>query len=186
MNKTYREFLFENEILDSDITDILDSQDVEYEKFDDYIEAEIPSKDVLISIIEKLPDDLDFEVYDIEDSEQDDEIEVDDIDELEGNDFTLVIYTYNLSDEDQIDEVKRIIKVNNKGKKRIKMKCRKGFKWTGSKCVKISGKELTTKKRAIRKAVRTKKAKGAGFKRKRARLWRKAMRKRKSFVGKRR
>lgn len=65
-----------------------------------------------------------------------------------------------------LHEVKRRIKVNFKGVKRIKMQCQKGYKYdtTRKVCVKIAGSELATMRRARIKAVRTKKAMGSSFK----------------------
>lgn len=82
---------------------------------------------------------------------------------------------------EELEERKRIVKVNAKGMRRIKIKCKKGYKYTGNKCVKITGSELTTKRKAIKRSVRTKKAKGSGFQRKVQRLRGRAMRKRKSM-----
>ena len=90
-------------------------------------------------------------------------------------------YTYEDIDEDQLDEIKRIVKVNNRGKRRIKMKCKKGYKFDGRKCIKISGKELVNKRRAIRKSVRTKRSKGSGYKKRIVRLSKRAIRKRRSM-----
>lgn len=65
-----------------------------------------------------------------------------------------------------LTEIKRKIKVNFAGKKRIKMQCMKGYKYDAARrvCVKISGSELATSRRAKIKAVRTKKSMGLGFK----------------------
>jgi hypothetical protein len=65
------------------------------------------------------------------------------------------------------------------------MVCRRGFKWSNNKCVKISGKERLIKKRAIRKSVRTKKAKGKGYARRSARLRNRAMKKRRGMTKRR-
>jgi hypothetical protein len=65
-----------------------------------------------------------------------------------------------------IVEVRRVKKVNARGKVRIKMQCKKGFKWTGSACRLITGKEKLVKRLSIRKMVRTKKQGGAGYWRK--------------------
>ena len=84
-------------------------------------------------------------------------------------------------DYEAIQEVKRRWKVNNKGKRRIKMKCKPGFKWTGKSCEKISGVELAKKRKAIIKMGRTKRAQGDRLKRRVKRLTAKARRFRKSF-----
>ena len=66
-----------------------------------------------------------------------------------------------------INEAKRIIKVNFKGKRRIKLKCLPGYKYDNTRkaCVKISGAEKAIDRRAKIKMSRTKKAAGSGFKR---------------------
>lgn len=65
-----------------------------------------------------------------------------------------------------LQEVKRKVKVNFKGKKRLKMQCAKGFKYDHNRrvCVKITGHDMMQMKRAHKKASRTKKASGTGFK----------------------
>jgi hypothetical protein len=82
---------------------------------------------------------------------------------------------------EELEERKRIIKVNAKGQRRIKIKCKKGFKYADGKCMKITGSELTTKRKAIRRSVRTKKQKGSGYQRKIQRLRGRAVRKRRSM-----
>lgn len=82
-----------------------------------------------------------------------------------------------------ITEVRRRFKVNFRGKRRIKMQCRPGFKWDAKKraCLKITGSEVAQMRRRHRRAVRTKKAKGAGFKVRMLRKTRRARRFRKSM-----
>ncbi len=84
---------------------------------------------------------------------------------------------------EQIDEVTRKIKVNSMGKKRIKMQCARGFKWnpTTNACEKISGAELATMRKAIRKALITKKSEGSAFRLRVIRRTRKALRYRKQM-----
>lgn len=84
---------------------------------------------------------------------------------------------------DQLTEVKRRIKVNAKGVRRIKMQCQKGFKWDaeGRVCKKISGSELATKRKSIRQMIRTKKSMGASLKIRVKRKSNKAKRFRKSM-----
>ena len=84
-------------------------------------------------------------------------------------------------DEDELNEVRRRIKVDSKGKRRIKMQCRPGFKWNGSACVKITGAELATSRKAKRRAVLTKKSQGSALKIRVARKSRKARRFRKAM-----
>lgn len=86
----------------------------------------------------------------------------------------------NDADEVQCDinllsEVRRVIKVNFRGKKRIKMKCQPGFKYDPSRmaCVKISGSELSISRISHRQMARTKKALGASY---RTRILRKVRR----------
>lgn len=168
---------------------------------DDYIFTTVPSKEQLDNILADLPIEVDYDVMvtnlkaDFDDAkirvvsdggdEQEDEeyeIDEDDVDDY-ATIFDLIIYTYNMEDieEDQLDEIKRTVKVNSRGKRRIKMKCKKGYKFDGRKCVKISGKELVNKRRAIRKSIRTKRSKGSGYKKRIVRLTKRAVRKRRSM-----
>jgi len=82
---------------------------------------------------------------------------------------------------DNLHEIRRKVKINFKGKKRIKMQCAKGFKYDPARrvCVKISGSEIMTMKRSHVKASRTKKAAGSGFKLRTVRKMKKANRFRK-------
>lgn len=121
----------------------------------------------------------------------------------EGYDFDVYVYLYpeivsepefeyDADEDEQFDEstnveflqeVRRRIKVNFRGKRRIKMQCRPGFRWDASKrsCVKITGSEVATKRKAMRKMVRTKKSKGTSFRARVLRKTRKAKRFRKSM-----
>lgn len=85
--------------------------------------------------------------------------------------------------EEAIVEVKTITKVDSKGNKRRRKKCRRGYKLSsdGKTCVRISGKEKNKKKKSIRKAVRTRKAQGASSKKRTTRKRLRALRKRKSY-----
>lgn len=76
---------------------------------------------------------------------------------------------------ERLYEIRRRIKVNFRGKRRIKMQCKPGFKWDAGRkaCLKISGGELARKRKSIRRAVITRKSKGAGY---RARVLRKTRR----------
>lgn len=133
--------------------------------------------------------------------DEESEIDFDDIEDDEDNAYEFEVYlnpdivSFN-SEEIEVDpnevinqengklfEVKRIIKINFRGKRRIKMQCNPGFKWDSKArvCRKITGSELAKKRIALRHAVRTKRAKGAGYRRKILRKTRKAMRFRKSF-----
>ena len=69
------------------------------------------------------------------------------------------------SDYSTLTEVKKKVKMNFKGKKRIKMQCHKGFKYVPERrvCVKITGSEMMDMKRSHIKAKRTKKAAGTGY-----------------------
>lgn len=84
---------------------------------------------------------------------------------------------------DQIHEAKRVIRVTSKGEKIRRVKCRKGFKLapSGVSCVPATGSERATKRRAIRRAIRTKRSMGASFKRRVKRKQIRAMNRRKSF-----
>lgn len=94
---------------------------------------------------------------------------------------------YELDDEEslgfmddavELTEVKRRIKVNARGVKRIKMQCNRGYKWdpTAKACIKITGSELATKRKSNRRAVLTKRSMGSAFKKRVVRKTRKAMR----------
>lgn len=67
---------------------------------------------------------------------------------------------------EQIDEVERKVRVNARGLKSIKMKCPSGFKWDPSiqACMKITGAELATMRKASRHAIITKKSEGQALK----------------------
>lgn len=112
-----------------------------------------------------------------------DDIEFDMIDDSYGGfKFMILIYLkienvvyldYYDQDEDDEEfdeessmlmEVRRRIKIDFKGKKRIKMQCKPGYKWTGNACMKITGSELATKRKAKRRELITKKSKGSSFK----------------------
>lgn len=76
-----------------------------------------------------------------------------------------------------------ITKVNSKGQKRKRVKCRPGFKLNdlGTSCVPMTGGEKASKRRAIRKSIRTKKAGGTSLKRRTNRKRLRAMKRRKSL-----
>ena len=82
-----------------------------------------------------------------------------------------------------ITEVRRRIKVDFRGKRRIKMQCRPGFVWDESThaCLKITGADVAQKRKSMRRAVRTRKSKGQSFKVRVLRKTRKAKRFRKSM-----
>lgn len=67
---------------------------------------------------------------------------------------------------DMLTEITKVIKVNNRGKKRIKMQCNPGFKYSPERrtCVKISGTEVAHSRVSHRKMARTKKSLGNGYK----------------------
>lgn len=81
----------------------------------------------------------------------------------------------------ELDEAKRIFKVNSKGKKRVKIKCPSGQKSVGGSCKPIKGTEKIKRRKGALKAKKTKKAAGSGAKRKTAFKSAKAKKKRKAF-----
>lgn len=83
---------------------------------------------------------------------------------------------------DNLTEIRRKVKFNSRGQKRIKMQCRKGFKFDTTRrvCVKISGSDMMKMKRSHIKASRTKKAAGQGLKLRTVRKMKKANRFRKA------
>ena len=76
-----------------------------------------------------------------------------------------------------------ITKVNAAGEKTKRVRCKPGFKLnsTGTSCVPITGGEKASKRLAIRKALRTKRAEGQALKNRTKRKRIKAMRKRKAL-----
>lgn len=76
-----------------------------------------------------------------------------------------------------------ITKVNSAGQKTKRVRCKPGFKLnsTGTSCVPITGGEKASKRLAIRKALRTKRAEGQALKNRTNRKRIKAMRKRKAL-----
>ena len=80
-----------------------------------------------------------------------------------------------ICDTNLLNELHREIKVNFRGKKRIKMKCQPGFKYDPERmaCVKISGAELAVSRIAHRQMARTKRALGGSY---RTRILRKVRR----------
>ena len=83
-------------------------------------------------------------------------------------------------DLDQIEEARRVTRVDSKGRKTRKIKCKRGFKRSGNSCVPITGSEKASKKRATHKAIRTRRQQ-PGSQRRASRKRLKAMRKRKSY-----
>lgn len=136
---------------------------------DDYKTIESYELNILTGI------DDDSEENDDEDTVID--IDFDAIENDDGYNFEFIIYLHpdivTYSDEDdseddfneQLSEVKRIVKVTTQGKKivkKIKMKCDPGFKWdnASNSCQKISGEALATQRKAIKKRLITMKSEG--------------------------
>lgn len=86
-----------------------------------------------------------------------------------------------LSSSKFLNEITRTVKVNNRGKRRIKMQCRAGYKYDVERkvCVKITGAEMARSRIAHRQMSRTKKALGDGYKTRIVRKVRRAKRFRK-------
>lgn len=84
---------------------------------------------------------------------------------------------------DQIEEARRVVRVNSKGMKTRRIKCRHGFKLNpdGTSCVPMTSAEKIAKKKAIRKAIRTKRAAGSGQRKMTTRKRLKALKKRKAM-----
>jgi len=174
-----------------DIATIIQNQDIPYSIEDDTITITTDYTKTLSLIVEfdeYYKDYVDYMIF-----YEGEELSLEDLmtfDEHGDDKFTMVISLYNaeyenneLPDDAEINEAKRVIKVNSKGQRRIKMQCKKGFKFTNGKCVQITGKERINRKLAIRKAVKTKKAKGSGFLKNMIKKRNKALKKRKSMVG---
>ena len=128
-----------------------------------------------------------YEQYDGATVETD--VDIEDIEDDTAFDFVVLVYLseeaalYDVEYEDDLslNEVRRRFKVNSQGKKRIKMQCRKGFKWNGTSCVKIAGAELANQRISKRKMAITKRSQGAALKIRVARKSKKAKRFRKAF-----
>lgn len=90
---------------------------------------------------------------------------------------------YETDYDDTLHEAFRVIKVNSRGQKTVKMKCQPGQRYDVTKhtCVVMSGAERNVKRIAMKQAVRTKKAAGSAAKKRQARLTRKALLKRRQF-----
>ncbi len=86
-----------------------------------------------------------------------------------------------MSDEELAEKI--ITKVNSKGKKTRRKKCKRGYKLSsdGSRCERVSGRDKAKKKKAIRKAVRTKKAQGGSSRKRTTRKRLRALKKRKNY-----
>ena len=162
---------------------------------DGVFEANFDKKNAVLDFADWLDSDDRIYSYEVLTFEQTDgstvetDVDVDDIEDDANYTFTVLVYLtgdevlYDVEYEDDVslNEVKRRIKVNSQGKKRIKMQCAKGFKWNGNACVKISGAELATSRIAKRKAVINKRSQGQALKIRTLRKTRKANRFRKAF-----
>ena len=101
------------------------------------------------------------------------------------NVLDIIVETFKNEEIKHVDmfltEITRVIKINFKGKKRIKMSCGKGYKYDAERkvCVKIGGSEMAKSRVAHRQMSRTKKALGSSYKTKILRKVRKAKRFRK-------
>lgn len=87
------------------------------------------------------------------------------------------------NDVEELVERRFRIKVNAKGKRRRKLICRKGYKVGngGRSCIRIKAAEKMKRRKGMRKALRTKKGKGAALLRRSLIKRRRAMRKRTSM-----
>jgi hypothetical protein len=82
--------------------------------------------------------------------------------------------------QEELDEATKKTRVDSKGKKTKRVKCKPGFKLksNGLSCVRMTGSEKASRKKAAKKSVKTRKGKSqAGSNRKRA----KAVKKRKGL-----
>lgn len=111
----------------------------------------------------------------IDDDDEEDaviDIDFDAIKDDSAYTFEFIVYlnpeivSYNDDDDEDLDEqlseVKRVIKISSRGEKKIKMKCNPGFKWDGASnsCLKISGQDLAVIRKAIKKRLITMKSEG--------------------------
>lgn len=162
---------FENKDALNDFSDALDNADYVYS-----YEIRIAGDEGQVSAFDTLPADIKalVIVYIDEDAIDYGYYEVDD----EGEDAPDVGESAG-----ELTEVKRRIKVNSRGVKRIKMQCKPGYKWdVGARaCVKIAGDQLAKNRKSHRRAILTKKSMGSAFKARVIRKTKKAMRFRKAL-----
>ena len=173
------------------------------------LEVEFDKKQAVLDYLDALNDEDSVDDYEVEaylrnapeNTDATQSISFDDIEEDSPYAFTVWVYlvsdlvTYapveiEVPEDGEVEEpdngafmeVKRRIKINFRGKRRIKMVCNKGFKYNVERktCEKLSGKEIAISRIAHRHAVRTKKSKGKGFLVRIERKTRKAMRFRKA------
>ena len=165
---------FENKDALNHFSDALDNADYVY-SYEIRIEGEegsvsafdtLPAEIRALVIVYLDEDSLDYGYY---------EVDEDDPDGIEGDD--------NGASAQELTEVKRRIKVNSRGVKRIKMQCKPGYKWdVGARaCVKITGDQLAKNRKSHRRAILTKKSMGSAFKARVIRKTKKAMRFRKAL-----
>lgn len=133
-------------------------------------------------------EDYEIEAFRTDSADQVEEVSFDDLSADDPIHYELSVYIapeiVSFYDDYELDEaVKRIFKVDARGEKRVKMQCSKGFKWNSQRhaCEKITGAELAIKRKAIKKAVRTKKSMGQAFKVRVARKTKKAKKFRKGY-----
>lgn len=88
-------------------------------------------------------------------------------------------------DEDDLQEAKFVFRVTSRGQKIRKLRCKPGYRIANvggrTRCVRVTGKEKLAKKRSIRKANRTKRAKGSGYKKRIVFKQKRAIRKRRQM-----
>ena len=165
---------FENKDALNHFADALDNADYVYS-----YEIRIEGEEGSISAFDTLPAEIRAVVIVYIDEEYVDygyyEVDEDDTDGIEGDD--------NGASAQELTEVKRRIKVNSRGVKRIKMQCKPGYKWdVGARaCVKITGDQLAKNRKSHRRAILTKKSMGSAFKARVIRKTKKAMRFRKAL-----
>ena len=165
---------FENKDALNHFADALDNADYVYS-----YEIRIEGEEGSVSAFDTLPAEIRAVVIVYIDEDHVDygyyEVDEDDPDGIEGDD--------NGASAQELTEVKRRIKVNSRGVKRIKMQCKPGYKWdAGARaCVKITGDQLAKNRKSHRRAILTKKSMGSAFKARVVRKTKKAMRFRKAL-----
>lgn len=138
-------------------------QETGYDALDDEIHV------VVIVYVQE--DHIDYGEYEMDQ-------EYDTGDALDGVMDPQAVTITNFSNEPRIDELERKIRVNSRGVKTVKMKCNPGYKYNAAakSCQKITGAELSTRRKSLRRAVLTKRSMGQSFKMRVVRKTRKAMR----------
>lgn len=169
-----------------------DSEDCAFYRFWIYLKPEIVSYDYFDHMHDESEDESDEMESEEAEDESDEEEQTEDeseekSEETESSDNESEEMN---SEEDEkklkesyIQEMERKIKVNYRGKKRVKMQCSPGYKYNhdAKVCEKITGDQLITMRKAVRKSLLTKAQGGLALKKRTVMRTRRADKFRKSY-----